>query len=86
MRNFESMSGIKHALVLSFAAFSVTACYARVRADGGGGPPPREECRTVVVHSRGEVEQCHTRCHDDRCHTECKEHERVARERRCWVE
>lgn len=70
----------KHALVLSFAAFTITACYARVNAG------PTEECRTVAVHNRGEVEQCHTRCRDERCHTECREHERVARERHCWVE
>ena len=70
----------KQALVVAFAAFSVTACYARV-SEG----PPREECRTTV-HNRGEVEACNTRCHDDRCHTECREQERVSRERHCWVE
>jgi hypothetical protein len=58
----------------------LTACYASVSAT------PTEECRTVEVRNRRDVEMCNTRCGDEGCRTHCAERERFSREHRCWVE
>jgi hypothetical protein len=45
-----------------------------------------EECRTVEVRNRHDVEVCNTRCSDHICREHCTERERWSREHRCWVE
>ena len=75
-----------HCLMKSAFAFVVVlvalvGCRGRVVVE-----EPREECRTVLVRNPHEREECHTRCGDEGCRTKCREHERVAREKRCWVD
>ena len=74
---------VKSTLAFCFTAFVVVACEAHARVDAGG---PEEHCRNVVVHNKRELGQCHSRCNDEGCRTTCREHERVARERHCWVD
>jgi hypothetical protein len=68
-------------LVLWIGATGVVACYARATVG-----ETTEECRTVEVRNRHDVEVCRTRCTDEGCRTRCAERERWSREHRCWVE
>jgi hypothetical protein len=65
--------------VAALLGSGTVACYARVEG-------PREECRTVEVRNRHDVEVCHTRCTDEGCREHCRERERWSREHRCWIE
>jgi hypothetical protein len=67
-------------MALSICGSGLVACYASVQTG------PTEECRTVEVRNRHDVEVCNTRCGDEGCRTHCAERERFAREHRCWVE
>ena len=69
-------------VLLAVAAPSLLACRAETRVEAA----PHEECRDVVVRRRRDVEVCHSKCNDEGCRTKCREHERLARERRCWIE
>jgi hypothetical protein len=62
-------------------AGGLLACYAHVEAGGG-----TEECRTVEVRNRHDVDVCRTRCTDEGCRTHCADQERFSREHRCWVD
>ena len=78
---------VKTVASILFVGFSVVACYARVESGPGpGGGHAEEHCRNVAVHNKHDVEVCHSHCNDEGCRTQCREHERVARERRCWVD
>ncbi len=77
------MMQLKRAFAVAFFGFGLFACYAHARVESG---PAEEHCRTVVVHNKHELETCHSRCNDEGCRTQCREHERVARERKCWVD
>jgi hypothetical protein len=66
-------------LALSLFTLGLGACYARVQA----GP---EECRTVEVRNRHDIEVCRARCNENGCREHCSERERWSREHRCWVE
>jgi hypothetical protein len=68
-------------LALCVAGTGVLACYAQASVG-----TPTEECRTVEVRNRHDVEVCRTRCSDEGCRTHCAERERWSREHRCWVE
>jgi hypothetical protein len=56
------------------------ACYGQATVG------PVEDCRTVEVHNRHDVEVCRARCNEDGCREHCAERERWSREHRCWVE
>jgi hypothetical protein len=73
----------KLARVLSvvFCGMGFLACEAEV-----GVSHPTEECRTVEVRNRHDVEVCVSRCGDEGCRTHCSERERWSREHRCWVD
>jgi hypothetical protein len=71
---------VGRALGTVVAGALAVACYARVETG------PREECRTVEVRNRHDVEVCTTRCTDDGCREHCRERERWSRAHRCWVE
>jgi hypothetical protein len=60
--------------------FGVMACYATVQTG------PTEECRTVEVRNRHDVEVCVTRCGDEGCRSHCREREQWSRQHRCWVD
>ena len=75
----------KLAFFFAVVVLAVVGCRARVVAEEPR-EHEREECRTVEVRNAHEREVCHTRCNDDGCKTRCREHERIARERRCWVD
>ena len=72
---------MKSAFAFVVVVVALVGCRGRVVVE-----EPREECRTVLVHNPHEREECHTRCNDEGCRTKCREHERVAREKRCWVD
>jgi hypothetical protein len=67
-------------LAVAFCGAGLAACQAEVVAR------PTEECRTVEVRNRHDVEVCTARCGDEGCRTHCSERERWAREHRCWVD
>jgi hypothetical protein len=67
-------------MALSICVGGLAACYASVSAT------PTEECRTVEVRNRHDVEVCTARCGDEGCRTHCSERERWSREHRCWVD
>jgi hypothetical protein len=75
-----ALANTTRALALLFFGGVVAACYGEARIGGG------EECRTVEVRRRRDVEVCHERCNDRGCHEHCAERERWSREHRCWVE
>jgi hypothetical protein len=66
-------------LTLAFVGTGIGACY--VEPAG-----PREECRSVEVRNRHDVEVCRVHCNDNGCREHCAERERWSREHRCWVE
>jgi hypothetical protein len=59
----------------------LVACTATVQAGA-----PTEECRTVEVRNRHDVELCTSRCGDEGCRTHCSEREQWSRQHRCWVD
>jgi hypothetical protein len=67
-------------LAVVFCGSGPLACQAEVVAQ------PTEECRTVEVRSRHDVEVCVSRCGDEGCRTHCSERERWSRQHHCWVE
>lgn len=72
--------------VLALGALTVTVVGCRARVYAGPAEPAHEECRTVTVRNKHDLETCTTRCGDDGCRTRCHESARYSRERRCWVE
>jgi hypothetical protein len=68
-------------LAMAMAATGLLACYAQAQVGGG-----TEECRTVEVRNRHDVEVCVSRCSDEGCRTHCSEQERWSRQHRCWVD
>jgi hypothetical protein len=76
---------MKLAFVLGILAVVGIGCEARVVAEREPREP-REECKTVEVRNPHEREACVTRCGDEGCRTHCRENERVAREKKCWVD
>ncbi len=73
-------SGMLGKAAVVFCVMGASACYAQATVG------PTEECRTVEVRSRHDVEVCHAHCNDNGCHEHCNEREHWAREHRCWVE
>jgi hypothetical protein len=72
---------VGRALALLICGGGMLACYAQATVG-----TPTEECRTVEVRNRHDLEVCHSRCTDEGCRTHCTERERWSREHRCWVE
>lgn len=77
---------VGHVLAFGVLAISVVGCRARVYSTGPGPREAHEECRTVTVRNKRDLETCTTRCGDEGCRTRCHESARYSRERRCWVE
>jgi hypothetical protein len=70
----------KKLTAVALGGVGVLACYAGVAAG------PTDECRTVEVRNRHDVEVCRTRCNDEGCREHCAERERWSHEHRCWVD
>jgi hypothetical protein len=80
MTTTQTNSILGRVIALSLGCAGMTACYAQATVG------PTEECRTVEVRNRRDVEVCNTRCGDEGCRTRCAERERWSREHRCWIE
>jgi hypothetical protein len=72
---------VRAAMLALLSGIGALGCSVGVEAGG-----PTEECRSVEVRNRHDVEVCHARCNDNGCREHCNEREQWSRQHRCWVE